>query len=365
MTRSVAAVVVLVLATVVSAQAQKPVVALLPLSNVSGAVEASAPVEQAIRERLEKRGWTVAPAEEVERFLEEQRIRYLDSLPPATLQALREKVGAGAVVVGSILAYDDGSNPGVALAARMLDAEGRVVWGDVAALTASETEGAFGFGKLTKADALVREVAGRLVSGVPKPGQTRKPGLEAGFFARGAATYRSGAHPRGQVVRVCILPFTAKVPAAARVLVELLTIRLEATGEFDVVEPAEFREAMRAAKLASVASITSKELGALSEPLQTTVFLRGNVHTWREGAGGRTEIQFDMTLVDVESGEILWAVTHQRRGADYAGAFQRGAVDNIVTLADRALSEAIAEQHRARPRQPRSRLQEREVRKER
>jgi len=354
-------VLLLILATVVSARAQKRAVALLPLSNVSGAVEASAPVEQAIRERLEKRGWTVAPAEEVERFLEEQRIRYLDSLSPVTLQALRDKVGASVVVVGSILAYDDGSNPGVALAARMLDADGRVVWGDVEALTSSESERAFGFGKLTKADALVREVAGRLVSGVPKPGQTRRPDLEAGFFARGAATYRSGAHPRGQVVRLCILPFAAKVPEAARVLVELLTVRLEATGEFDVVEPAALREAMRTAKLPSIASITSKELAALSEPLQTTVFLRGNVHTWREGAGGRTEIQFDMTLVDVATGEILWAVTHQRRGTDYAGAFQRGAVDNVVTLADRALSEAIAGQHRARPRQPRSR----EVRKER
>jgi curli biogenesis system outer membrane secretion channel CsgG len=184
---------------------------------------------------------------------------------------------------------------------------------------------------------------------VPGPGKMRKPGLEAGYFARGAATYRSGSHPRGQVLRVCILPFSAKVPEAARVLVELLTVRLEATGEFDVVEPAEFREAMRAAKLPSIASMTSTDLGALGGPLGTTVFLRGNVHAWREGAGGRSEIQFDMTLVDVESGEILWAVTHQRRGSDYAGAFQRGAVDNIVTLADRAVSEAIAEQHRARP----------------
>ena len=331
-----------------AAAAQQPVVALLPLSNVSGAVEASGPIEIVMRERLEKRGWTVAPAEEVEKFLEEQRVRYLDSLSTATLQALREKTGASAVVVGSILGYNDGFNPGVALAARMIDSDGRVVWGEVAALSSSETEGAFGLGKRTTSEAVAAAVAGRLVKSIPRPGETRRPDLEAGLFARGAVTYRSGAHPRGEVVRVCILPFASKAPDAARVLTELLTVRLEATGEFDVVEPAALREAMRAQKLSSVAAMTSTELNALSAPLQTSVFLRGNVHTWREAGGGRSEIQFDMTLVDVASGEILWAVTHQRRGIDYAGAFQRGTIDNIVTLADHAVSEAIARQHRAR-----------------
>lgn len=330
-------------------QGQQQVVAVLPLSNVSGSGDVAAQVETAIRERLGQRGWRVAATADVEQFLEEQRIRYLDSLSAAALQTLREKVGANAVVVGSILGVSDSNNPGLALAARMLDSEGRVVWGEVAGISASQTEGAFGSGRRTTPEALVKAATGRLLKRVPAPGEVRKPDLEAGFLARGAATYRSGSHPRGKVLRVCIMPFTAKSPEAARVMVEILTVRLEATGEFDVVEPADFREAMRAEKLQSIAAMTSTELTALSRHLDTTVFLRGNVHVWRESLAGRSEVQFDMTLVDVARGEILWAVTHQRKGLEYTGAFQRGAIDNVVSLADHAVSEAIAQQHRARP----------------
>jgi curli biogenesis system outer membrane secretion channel CsgG len=257
-------------------------------------------------------------------------------------------MGADAIVLGSILAYRESGNPVVALAGRMLDAEGRVLWADVAALSASETEGAFGFGRRTTLDALANDAASRLLSHLPRPGQTRIGTLKRSFFS-GAATYRSGAHPQGAVRRVCILPFASSTAEASRVLLEILTVRLEATGEFDVVEPAAFRDAMRAEKLRSVAAMTSSELAALGKHLGTTTFLRGNVYTWRESSGGRSEVQLDMTLVDVATGEILWAVTHQRRGSDYAGMFQRGTIDNVIELADRTVSETIAAQHRARP----------------
>jgi TolB-like protein len=342
----------------------EPVVAVLPLSNVGGSAEAAGPIESAIRERLSQRGWTVASAGTVEKFLEENRIRYLDSLSPAQLAAVRGEVGASAVLVGSILAYRENGNPVVALAARMLDADGTVVWGEVVAASAAETEGVLGFGRRAKAESLAKDVATRLLERVPRPGEARLPSLNAGLFARGAATYR-GPHPKGKVLRVCVLPFASAVPEASRVLLEILTVRLEATGEFDVVEPAEFRDAMRAAGLPSIAAMTSLELAALGQRLQTTVFLRGNVHTWREATGGRSEVQFDMTLVDVTTGEILWAVTHQRRGGDYSGVFQRGTVDNVVSLADRALSEAIAAQQRARPKRPGGPRPARETRKER
>lgn len=324
----------------------------LPLSNVSGSAEAAAPLENAIAEKLAQRGWTIVRGAEVETFLEENRVRYLDSLPPNVLASLRERMNASAIFLGSILVYRENGNPVVALAGRMLDAEGAVVWGEVAAISAVETEGVLGFGRRGSIESLAMEAVDQLLRNIPRPGESRRPSLNSGLVSRfwqGTVTYRSGSHPRGDVRRVCVLPFASSTPEAARVLFEILTVRLEATGEFDVVEPAEFREAMRAEKLRSVAAMTSSELAALGKHLGTSIFLRGNVHSWREAPGGRSEIQFDMTLADVASGEILWAVTHQRRGSDYAGVLQRGTIHNIVALADRALSEAISAQHRARP----------------
>jgi hypothetical protein len=172
--------------------------------------------------------------------------------------------------------------PVVALAGRMLDAEGNVLWGDVTAISSSETEGAFGFGKRTTIDALVNDAAAQLLRKLPRPGEAKRGSLKSGFFP-GAVTYRSGAHPRGEVRRVCILPFAASRPEASRVLLEILTVRLEATGEFDVVEPAAFREAMRAEKFRSVAMMTSTELAAIGKHLGTSISSAAT-YTWREAA---------------------------------------------------------------------------------
>ena len=61
-----------------------------------------------------------------------------------------------------------------------------------------------------------------------------------------------------------------------------------------------------------------------------------------------------MTLSDVASGEIHWAVAHHRLGSEYAGLLQRGTVDNAIALADRVVSEAVAAQARARLRGPKA-----------
>jgi hypothetical protein len=123
---------------------------------------------------------------------------------------------------------------------------------------------------------------------------------------------------------------------------ELLAVRLAAGGEFEVVEPAEFRAAMRREKIRSVAEMTSEEMARVGKVIGTPLFLRGNVHAFAETSGGRSEVQLDMTLSDVESGTILWAVAHRRRGYEYAGLFQRGTVNNVIGLADRVVSEVVS-----------------------
>lgn len=327
-------------------------IAVLPLSNPGGADEAATVVETELATALGTRGWTPAPAGTTEAFLEEKRIRYLDSLSREHAAELTKRTAADAILLTSIVASRETANPMAAVSVRLLDAGGEAFWSELVTLTASETEGVLGLGRRDDPSSLARQVASRIASRLPRPGEAKRTRLEAGGFVRGPVTYRSAAHPRGTRRRVCVLPFPSPVPEATRVVAEILAVRLEATGEFDVVEPSEFRSAMRAAGFRSVPAMTSADLQKLSGHLGTTLFLRGNIHTWRDGTGMRSEIQLDMTLADVATGEIVWAVTHQRRGSDYAGLFQRGAVDSVVGLADRALSETIAEQHRARPQGP-------------
>jgi len=334
-----------------------PVAVVLPLGNAAGTPEASSEVEALVVEQLTRQGWTVAPAEETERALEELRLRYLDSLTRETLQVLCERFDASVVVTGSILAHRENGNRVVAVGARMIARDGATLWADLRSRSSAEAESAFGLGRNTTSQQLLRDCVERLMRGAPPPSSADRPTTrrlrladEAAMFTSNPQTYRSSSHPKGTSLRVCVLPFVSKFPEAGRVMLEILNARLEATGEFEVVEPAEFREGMRRAGLRSVSTMTSSELARLGAEIGTPLFLRGNVHAWREGTGGRSEVQLDMTLVDVSAGTILWAVTHQRRGSDYAGILGRGTVENVVALADLVVSETLESQHRARPR---------------
>lgn len=356
MTLRVTCVILLLLGLSLKATAG-PVAVMLPLGNAGGALEASAELESLVVEQLSRRGWTVAPADETERALEELRLRYLDSLTRDSLDALCERFDASVVVTGSILAYRENGNRVVAVAARMIARDGAILWADLLSSSAAEAESAFGFGRNASSQQLLHDTIESLIRRAPEPSSANRPNArrlrlahDGAMFASNPQTYRSSSHPKGTTLRVCVLPFASKFPEAGRVMLEILTVRLEATGEFDVVEPAEFREGMRLAGLRSVSTMTSSELARLGAELGTPLFLRGNVHAWREGTGGRSEVQLDMTLVDVSAGTILWAVTHQRRGSDYAGILGRGTVENVVALADLVVSETLESQHRTRPR---------------
>jgi TolB-like protein len=340
-------------------------VAILPLSSTLGTAASERPFEAELERVLVRRGWTVVESAAIEAVLEQQRVRYLDSLSAASLSAIHEATGAEAVLVGSVVMWREGSNPLVAVNARLLDLDGNTIWANFVSTSGADSAGPLGAGRRSTVQEVAREVISTLASAIPAPGRAVRPSLNAGRFAFGPATFRSGAHPHGQVKRVCILPFLSPVAGAARIVGEILAARLEATGEFDVVEPAEFRAAMKTSGFRSVSTMTSTELAILGRHLGTTLFLRGNVHVWRDAPGGRAEVQIDMTLADVASGGILWAVTHQRRGGDYSGLFQRGVIQNVVTLADRVVSEAISQQHRARPKGSGNAPSSRQARKER
>ncbi|HEX7707901.1 MAG TPA: hypothetical protein VF701_15690, partial [Thermoanaerobaculia bacterium] len=332
------------------------ILVLLPLGNVSGDDAAPEQVRELLVKRVSARGWSIAPEGEVESILEAERVRYLDSLPASAREKLASQFGAAAILTGTILAWADGPDPVVALALRMTDADGRVVWGEIVAASASEMEGLMGAGRAKTAAALAPRVIARLTRQLPEPGAAARvaPGRGTSILRRDPPTFRSALHAQEELRRICVLPFDSTTRNAARIIGEILTIRLASTGEFEVIEAADFRGAMRAERFQSLIYMTSEELARLEPHLGTTLFLRGNVHTFRQGRSGTTEIQLDMNLADVASGEILWATTHQRRGIEYSGLFERGTIQSVITLADRVVSEVVIAQANARPQGPTS-----------
>jgi hypothetical protein len=309
---------------------------LLPLDNVSGEQNAYADVPALVAKAVEAKGWTVKSGSEIEAFLEGERVRYVDSIEEPVLKKLLEKTGADAVLAFTVYTYAQGRNPTVAMSARLVDAKGETVWGNVAALAASDTERAFGLGKKETVNAVAPEVVGVLFRDFAKARNNDRRGRLSLHHGRPVA-FRSpdlSDAPR----RVCVLPFDnlSNAADAPRVVADIVALRLEAAG-FDVVDPATLRAAALKARV-SFHSVTSQDLAALAPHVGTTLFLRGTIYKYDASPA----VDLETSLVDAAAGKVLWASQHGRSGTDYIGFLMLGAVSSSVSLTDRVASEMIA-----------------------
>jgi TolB-like protein len=331
----------------------KKTLVLLPLENISGADEATTQIAPLLQKGAMARGWSVAGAD-AEPFLEKKRVRQMDSVDAQTRDAFANEFGADAMLIGAVYAYRGGNNPAVAISARLVGTSGETIWGNLVSASAAGTEGLLGLGRPGSAEELSVALVKRLMADFPAPRtKTRRvPGQKRPPFTPAPVTFRSRDLQRRTANRICILPFENATgdPDAARLVADVLTIRLAASRQFEVVEAADFRRGARQSGLRTFRGIDSDQLRRLAKEVGTTLFLTGTVYHYRDGADAARppEIQVQLLLSDVTTGRVLWSATHTRRGGDYQGLLLRGAVTSGPGLVDRLISEMVHACERAR-----------------
>ena len=331
-------------------------VVMVPFQNLSGAGRAPEAVSAALARRMESRGYRVIRGEAVGDFLAAEKIRYLDSLSAASREKLLRRFDASAAVLGTIFDFAESSNPVVALSARLVAADGKVAWSAVAGLCADDTRKVFGLGRLSSLDALAPKAVEVLSRDLPDPGSASRlaSARSRPLDLSSPRTFRSAALEGGGNL-VCLLPLENRSSArvAPRVVGELLAQRLAASKGLRVVEAADFRDAMLTTGVYGVRTGDPEELKKLGARVGTTLFLKGTIYAYKDvlpGSGAQTpEMELQLALVDVASGKVLWTSSLARKGTDYSGLLQLGAISNAVTLSDQVVAEMIRAGEAARP----------------
>jgi hypothetical protein len=339
------------------ARAEKPRVVLLPFGNLSGVERAQGALVPSLALKLTAKGWDVVRGEEVDDFLRKERVRYVDSLTASTRTKILAAFSADAAVTGTIYAFADGDNAVTALSARMVRGDGSVAWTSTVGLTADETEGLLGLGRAKTLVALADRALDRLVVTLPAPGEkARVETRSAPILKASPPTYKAVALKGEAVRRVCILPLAnfTDVRIAPRVLTDLLQHELEASGRFEVVEPADLRAALVAEKVRGISSLDPAALAAIGRRVGTSLFLGGTVYRyWDPGVRATSatpEVDLEIVLVDATAGRIVWTGGNARKGRDYKGLFQLGALRSVVALSDQVLGELVTAEAKATPR---------------
>src|SRR4030042_2339782 len=138
-------------------------IAIIPFENLSGIRAASIEIMPLIEKTVAKKGYQILQKESLEKFLGEERIRFLDSIPTPATQKLAKKFGLEAILTGTILSYVSGINPQVGLSARLISNEGEILWGQTIGITGEDLMGFLELGRVEKIQDLARIAVNNLL----------------------------------------------------------------------------------------------------------------------------------------------------------------------------------------------------------
>lgn len=325
-------------------------IGLVPFQNVSGVRDATGHVMFFVKEALEKKGLKISPWEPLGRFLKEERIRFQDFLPTAEVRKMAQLHGLQGIVTGTILTYREGRNPQVGIPARLVSADGSLLWQKVVALTGDEQEGILGLGKVDTIRALLPVAASRLVETFRAGGETpsadtrlpRRLPLSKPLF------YRSPSLGAVSPLRIAVLPIGNYSPNrnAGGIIQDLVVSRLSGRKGISVTEPGDVREGLIAEGFRVVDRMDSAQLRAIAKRLGTRYFLSGVIYQYERilGYGGvaTPAIEFYFMILDAETGKIVWSSRNLRKGTDYRTVLQFGQIRNLVSLSEQVIEEMVS-----------------------
>lgn len=156
----------------------RPLLALLPLENLSGRAEFGDRLTRIVWTELgASPRWEVVEPGELDAALADARVRSSLALTRDQIQRVATRTGARWLVAGTIIECGqvrtpDGDVPTLALALRLIDgSSGRVRWTDQLTRSGEDRETVFGWGRVTHLERLAQGTARELVAAIRLPAE--------------------------------------------------------------------------------------------------------------------------------------------------------------------------------------------------
>lgn len=328
--------------------------AMMPLRNLSDDPGAARRIGALIEAELAARGARFVDAEDLEARLLERRVRYTDSLSVRDARALAEALHVEYILAGTVIDFDDGPQPRVALTLRALrGSSGERAASSSVALRGADFEGLLGLGKIDESDELLGEALDALLAAFD---ESARPLEQA---ARPSERERSDPPDSGwgymledfdpaAVERVAILPFDnrSSAPDATVAWSEFLGDAWFRSSGVQVVEPAEVRSALQRLRVRSMRFVDNRGLAQLGRELGTRYFALGSIERFGEESTVDNdhfpEVEATVRIIDVESGRIMAAAGVRCRGDHYQSLLGLGVIRDPLGLARQTAREIVA-----------------------
>lgn len=309
-------------------------------------------------QKMKQRGSALLGEEELERFMEKQRVRYIGGLEGPTAEAFSKEADTQAVLITSLERYDETFPPKISLICRLVSTGEHpyILWAGRTGLSGNDSPGILALGIVEDPHVLVENALSRMVdslagylSAAEKKADTtgemhRRQGgayrsavtgdLYPGGGVKGRRSFRPRVEYRSLVIRpdreyrIAVLPFqNLSVRKNAGEIIALQFVgQLSKQANISVVEPGVIRQEMLGKRIIMSGGVSLADVDLLSDYPEVDLIVSGTVFDYQDyvGYGGKPRVEFSAQVIDRKSKELVWASESRNEGDDGVLFFDLG-----------------------------------------
>jgi TolB-like protein len=305
-------------------------VAILPFENFSDTYNSFDMVMPELVTVLEEKGYDVVDQDKLNDFLCAHRVRETGYVSRNLARALRNRFGARAVMVGSVVLFSSTGEPQLGLISRLVDSsDGSILWADYSSAIGDDYTTILGLRRIRQIEKMVPRVVESLLDSF----SIEPPYKDI------ESTYR-----------LAVMPFqnNSGHRDAGMIASQLFMVALYKSEMFDPVEYGEVKKHVFDLRIRSKAGLDFRSIQDLREAIRVDGFVVGNVELYDEGELMKTPPKAAVTarLLDARDNRIVWYNRYHMSGDDDIIVLDWRKLMTVDRVADKIVSRLVDKMER-------------------
>lgn len=326
-----------------------PVIAVMPVDNLSAISAPLIGIRNEIVFLLEKSGVRILPDALIEGFIVAQRMRYIGGMDYDTAVRLKAATGADAVLFTALEYYNDQPPPKISLSARLVSTGERpqILWTDGVGAAGDDAPGFLELSLVEDPDVLLRRTAARLATSlVGHLSGRNSPPAEIQRFFEPQTVFNSRLLLPDRTYSVAVLPFLnlSTRRHAGQIMTYHFTSALKSVSNMQPLEPGEVRQTLLKYRVVMPDGLSLSDATVLFSRMNVDLILSGRVFDYEDyqGAGGPAKVCFSASIIEHQTREPVWTAVSCREGDDGVFIFDWGTIRTAHSLAAAMVTGAVA-----------------------
>jgi len=329
---------------------KKLVVAVLPLTNLSGTLVPLGDIRQRLITSFKKQGLDILADDVLERFIVKQRIRYVGGIDEITARDFKYETGADAVLITSVELYSDVPPPKIALTCRLVSTGNspEILWMDGVGFAGDDSIGILQLSLIEDPEKLLNKAVRYLSTSLKQylAGESYSTDSQRDILKFWPKVFfRSPILEPDWTYKVAVVPFfnLSERRFAGEIIALNFVKQLKRQKNFSVIEPGIIRNLLLRMRIIMDDGISLADARAIFNNSDADLIVAGKIFDYQDyqGAAGKPKVDFSALAIERQSREVVWTVQSHNEGDHGVFFFDWGKINTAHRMASEMVASAL------------------------